>query len=78
MGKYERMFRKLESSFRPRKDYTHKEVVDDLAYLVSMADSQIEGYQKREDKVNDKFKDLYYGLAISALLNVVLLIAVLK
>ena len=78
MGKYEYMFRKIESSFRPRKDYTHKEVVEDLAYLVSMADKQIDGYRKREDKIDSKLKDLYYGLAISALLNVVLLIAVLK
>jgi len=78
MGKYERMFRKLESSFRPRKDYTHKEVVEDLAYIVRLADSQVEAYRNREDRVNKKMKDFYYALAISTLANIILIVAVLK
>lgn len=78
MGNYEKLFRRLEASFRPRKDYTHKEVVEDLASVAQLADSQIKHLVSEINKSDEKIKSLYYGLALSALANVILLIVALR
>ena len=40
--KYESEFRIKEKEFRPRKDFKHQQVVDELANIVKRADLEIE------------------------------------
>jgi hypothetical protein len=44
--KYESEFRIKEKEFRPRKDFKHQQVVDELANIVKRADLEIEELEK--------------------------------
>ena len=58
--KYESEFRIKEKEFRPRKDFKHQKVVDELANIVKRADLDIEelcAALDSECKVNEELYD---------------------
>lgn len=51
--KFETEFRIKEKEFRPRKDFSHKKVVDELANVVKEADNHIEDLEDHLDNSID-------------------------
>jgi len=80
--KYESEFRIKEKEFRPRKDFKHQQVVDELANIVKRADLDIEEMDKaltNEANVNEQLylenKDLEHDLYLTMVFSVFLLIS---
>lgn len=62
--KYESEFRIKEKEFRPRENYSHQKVVEELANIVKRADLEIEELNKacyngscELDKLQERIKD---------------------
>lgn len=60
--KYESEFRIKEKEFRPRKNFKHREVVDELANIVRCADDTIEDLVLVLDKETRINEDMYNQL----------------
>jgi uncharacterized membrane protein len=55
--KYESEFRIKEKEFRPRKDFKHQQVVDELANIVKRADIEIEELVKKVDSEMNEIEE---------------------
>lgn len=80
--KYESEFRIKEKEFRPRKNFKHQQVVDELANIVKRADLDIEelcAAMDSETEINEKLhkenKDLEHDLLLTQLFALFLLVS---
>ena len=56
--RYESEFRIKEKEFRPRKDFNHDKVINELSNIVKAADADIEHYEKSYYKTKTKLNTI--------------------
>ena len=64
---YESIFKEVEQTFRPRENYTHNFVINELSYIVSLADKEIKNLRKREVSVG--LHSIALGLVLGLILG---------